>query len=158
MCLCLYLCASRRVVCHARTAGDTIGPGLQIYGNLFGGGSIWHEPASPTPARALGSTLGAAAPVVFAAADSAAASSRVRAGCQYTYNITGLQCTGMTKAGEEAGATAAACQAYCCKLNNEGSCSMWQWSPSIGCYVDPEDEEVQCGTVRNGGPWIGAAW
>lgn len=27
--------------------GDAVGPGLQIFSNIFGGGSVWHEPLSP---------------------------------------------------------------------------------------------------------------
>ena len=40
---------------------------------------------------------------------------------------------------------------------------MWQWceggkANGCGCYVDAEDEEVECNAPHSGGPWIGAAW
>lgn len=135
--------------------GDTVGPGLQIYGNLFGGGSIWHEPATAPDHIAM------AVPILE---DGARTPSTLRAGCQFNFNISGMQCSGLAKATDaSASASASACQDYCCKINGQGSCSMWQWGPSkVGgpptCFVDPEDEELQCGPVVNGGPWVGAAW
>jgi len=125
-------------------AGEQVGPGLHISQCLFNGGSIWHE----------------AAPSKFRRRSWLALATCTKE--QFPADLSGVQCDGLTKAERpEADESEEACRQYCCDLQAEGACSMWQWcdpkNKDCGCRVDANAQEVSCGKVKTGGPWTGGA-
>ena len=129
-------CAAVKGVNHGIIlAGDQIGPGLTIAKNEFGGGAIYHEPAPST----------------------VAASKKDCSAKTFPFNISGVQCQGLSEAAD-GNASPDDCRKACCSRQAEGSCSLWQWcDPSkgegCGCWIS--EQPVPCGAVRSGGPWVG---
>mmetsp|Transcript_4859 Transcript_4859/g.14618 ORF Transcript_4859/g.14618 Transcript_4859/m.14618 type:complete len:606 (-) Transcript_4859:236-2053(-) len=125
-------------------AGDTIGPGLEITHNMFGGGSVWHETNSSDP------------DVLTVAARSSSKAASPGLSCTFKYNTSGLQCSGLTHYANAASPDA--CKAKCCAQQGQGSCNLWQFSEGGGgCWYDESGSGTDCGPVRNAGPWVGGA-
>ena len=102
--------------------GDTVGPGLQIVNNQFGGGSITH--VSKLPEHSVLSTSDGPANCTARLNESAA----------------DKDCQGLTRA--ENMHDEASCAAYCCAL---ASCSVYQWCPGGADACDGQSgDDAQC--------------
>lgn len=76
---------------------------------------------------------------------------------QFTYNVSTVQCNGLTN--DQSISTADACEQRCCAEQAQGSCNVWQFGTGAedgGCWFDT-GSGVNCGPVHNGFPWVGGA-
>ena len=133
--------------------GDTVGPGLQIMNNEFGGGSIYHRSSS------AGGVAAATATIASATATNAVAASVVEAtdaapshhqplsltGCPARHlNVSAAdrECQGL---GQVEAKSLDACAAVCCA---DQSCSVYQWCGKGGKCDGATGTDAQC--------WVGS--
>ena len=119
--------------------GSTVGPGLQIVNNEFGGGSIYHRLTLPSPSS-----------------DSRAVSGVDCSLARFNVSAANKECQGLTRLDVT---SRDACAAACCA---DKTCSVYQWCAAGGTCEGATGTDAQCwagdvsgctGGERKG--WIG---
>ena len=135
--------------------GDTVGPGLQIMNNAFGGGSIYHRSSSSSSSSGGGivaittamanAAAAAAKTAVVEATDDVAPPVAALTACPARHlNVSAAEreCQGL---GQVAASSLVACASVCCA---DQSCSVYQWCDRGGGCDGATGTDAQC--------WVGA--